>query len=144
MKPGSITALILTAFTAIGAAAGVAVTRHAHRAPASPWWDQRAGRSRLRRSDLPAGGTAALLVAAILGGTGQRRAAQAATALGIGAAAGHSHRPGSRRRGRPGARPPGPARRGLPRLSIYAVPPYRGISGMEVVISDGKSTEMVS
>jgi hypothetical protein len=88
MKHGSITALILTAFTAIGAAAGVAVTRHAHRAPASPWWDQRAGRSRLRRSDLPAGGTAALLVAAILRGTGQRRAAQAATALGIGAAAG--------------------------------------------------------
>jgi|SRR5450756_776938 len=83
MNPGSVTALI-----AIGAGAGVAVTRHAHRAPASPWWDQRAGRSRLRRSDLPVGGTAALLVAAVLTGTGQHGAAQAAAALGIGAAVG--------------------------------------------------------
>jgi hypothetical protein len=83
MKPGSVTALI-----AIGVGAGVAVTRHAHRVPASPWWDQRVGHSRLRRSDLPAGGTAALLLAAVLRGTGQRRSAQAATALGIGAAAG--------------------------------------------------------
>jgi hypothetical protein len=88
MKPGSVTAIIVTAFIAIGAGAGVAVTRHAHRAPASPWWDQRAGRSTLRRSDLPVGGTVALLVAAVLRGAGQRRAAQAATALGIGAAAG--------------------------------------------------------
>jgi len=76
------------AFIAVGVGAGVAVTRHAHRAPASPWWDRRAGHSRLRRSDLPAGGTAALLAAAVLRGTGQRRAAQAAAALGIGAAAG--------------------------------------------------------
>jgi hypothetical protein len=83
MNPGG-----FTAFIAIGVGAGVAVTYHAHRAPASPWWDQRAGRSRLRRSDLPAGGTAALLLAAVLRGTGQRRAAQAAAALGIGAAAG--------------------------------------------------------
>jgi hypothetical protein len=83
MKTGSV-----TAFIAIGAGAGVAVTRHAHRAPSSPWWDERAGRSRLRRSDLPAGGTAALLVAVVLRGTGQRRAAQAAAALGIGAAVG--------------------------------------------------------
>src|ERR1035438_1512377 len=78
----------VVAFVAIGMGAGVAVTRHAHRAPASPWWDQRAGRSRLRRSDLPAGGTAALLVAAVLRRTGQRRAARAVAALGIGAAVG--------------------------------------------------------
>jgi len=83
MKLGSVVAC-----AAIGMGAGVAVTRHAHRAPASPWWDQRAGRSRLRRSDLPAGGTAALLVAAVLRGTGQRRAALAVAALGIGAAVG--------------------------------------------------------
>ena len=37
---------------------------------------------------LPVGGAAALLVAAVLRGTGQRRAALAVTALGIGAAAG--------------------------------------------------------
>jgi len=83
MTIGSVTALI-----AIGAGAGVAVTRHAHRAPASPWWDQRAGSSRLRRSDLPAGGTVALLAAVILHGAGRPAAARAAAALGVGAAAG--------------------------------------------------------
>jgi hypothetical protein len=83
MRPGSV-----TAFAALGLGAGVAVTYHAHRAPVSPWWDERAGRSRLRHSDLPAGGTAALLVAAVLRGAGQRRAALAVTALGLGAAAG--------------------------------------------------------
>jgi len=83
MRPGSV-----AAFVVLGLSAGVAVTRHAHRDPASVWWDQRAGRSRLRRSDLPAGGAAALLVAAVLRGTGRRRAALAVSALGIGAAAG--------------------------------------------------------
>src|ERR1017187_8150149 len=83
MRLGSI-----AAFAAIGLGAGVAVTRHAHRAPASPWRDQRAGRGRLRRSNLPAGCTAALLVAAVLRRTGQRRAARAVAALGVGAAAG--------------------------------------------------------
>jgi hypothetical protein len=82
------TAGSVTTFVAIGVGAGVAVTRHAHRAPVSPWWDQPAGHSGLRRSDLPAGGTAALLVAAVLRGTGQRRAALAVAALGIGAAVG--------------------------------------------------------
>jgi hypothetical protein len=75
-------------FAALGLGAGVAVTRHAHRIPASPWWDQRVGQSKLRRSDLPAGGAVALLTAAVLHATGQRRAALAVAALGIGAAAG--------------------------------------------------------
>jgi hypothetical protein len=83
MRPRSVAAFIV-----LGLSAGVAVTHHAHRVPASPWWDRPAGRSRLRRSDLPVGGGAALLVAAVLRGTGQRRAALAVTALGIGAAAG--------------------------------------------------------
>jgi hypothetical protein len=78
----------VTAFVAVGLGAGVAVTLRAHRAPVSPWWDQRAGNTRLRRSDLPAGGTAALLAAAVLRGTGRNRAALATAALGIGAAAG--------------------------------------------------------
>jgi hypothetical protein len=76
------------ALAALGLGAGVAVTRHAHRVPASPWWDERVGRSKLRRSDLPVGGAAALLTAVVLGTAGQRRAAWAIAALGIGAAAG--------------------------------------------------------
>jgi hypothetical protein len=78
----------IAARPAIGIGAGVAVTRHAHRRPASPWWDQRAGNSRLRRSDLPAGGTAALLAAAALRAAGQHSVALAMAAPGIGAAAG--------------------------------------------------------
>jgi hypothetical protein len=46
------------------------------------------GRSKLRRSDLPVGGAAALLTAVVLRTTGQRRAAWAVAALGAGAAAG--------------------------------------------------------
>ena len=84
MKPGT----VFSAFAVIGAGAGVAVTRRAHRKPASPWWDQRAGRSTLRRSDLPVGGAAALLAAAVLRAAGRHRVALAVTALGIGAAAG--------------------------------------------------------
>jgi len=83
MKPGSV-----SAFAVIGMCAGIAVTRHAHRKPASPWWDQRAGNSRLRRSDLPVGGIAALLAAAAVRATGQHRIALAMTAIGLGAAAG--------------------------------------------------------
>jgi hypothetical protein len=83
MRPGSVAAFIV-----LGLSAGAAVTHHAHRVPASAWWDRPAGRSRLRRSDLPVGGAAALLAAAVLRGTGRRRAALAMTALGIGAAAG--------------------------------------------------------
>jgi hypothetical protein len=75
-------------FLAIGLGAGIAVTRRAHRAPVSPWWDQRVGRSRLGRSDLPVGGTAALLMAAVLRGVDRPDAALAVAALGIGAAAG--------------------------------------------------------
>jgi hypothetical protein len=78
----------VAALAALGLGAGVAVTRHAHRVPASPWWDERVGRSKLRRSDLPVGGAAALLTAVVLRATGQRRAAWAIAALGVGAAAG--------------------------------------------------------
>jgi hypothetical protein len=84
MQPGS----AFAAFAVAGAAAGVAVTLHAHRKPVSAWWDQRAGHSTLRRSDLPVGGTAALLAAAALRAAGRPRAALALSALGIGAAAG--------------------------------------------------------
>src|ERR1039457_6039088 len=83
MRPRSVAAFIV-----LGLTAGVAVTHHAQRSPASPCWAQPAARSPLRRSDLPVGGAAAFLVAAVLRGTGQRRAALAVTALGIGAAAG--------------------------------------------------------
>jgi hypothetical protein len=76
------------ALAALGLGAGVAVTRHAHRVPASPWWNERVGRSKLRRSDLPVGGAAALLTAVVLRTAGQRRAARAIAALGAGAAAG--------------------------------------------------------
>jgi hypothetical protein len=76
------------AFAVAGAAAGVAVTLHAHRKPVSVWWDQRVSRSTLRRSDLPVGGTAALLAAVALRAAGRPRAALALTGLGVGAAAG--------------------------------------------------------
>jgi|SRR5580698_873190 hypothetical protein len=84
MKPAS----VFSAFAVIGVGAGVAVTRHAHRKPASPWWDQRVGTSALRRSDLPVGGVVALLAAAALRATGRHRVALAVSALGVGAATG--------------------------------------------------------
>jgi hypothetical protein len=83
MKLASFTALV-----GAGLGAGVAVALRAHRAPVSPWWDQRVGCSRLRRSDLPVGGTAALLAAVAMHRAGRGPAALAATAVGIGAAAG--------------------------------------------------------
>ncbi|MDQ2748743.1 MAG: hypothetical protein M3Y44_04330 [Actinomycetota bacterium] len=72
----------------LGLAAGVVVTRHAHEAPASPWWDGRVGGSTLRRSDLPLGGVAALLLARGLRKAGRRGAARTVTGLGLGAAVG--------------------------------------------------------
>lgn len=73
---------------AAGLAAGVAVTRQAHRDPISPWWDVRVGSTRLRRSNLPVGGTLALLFALVLRGRGRPRAAAVMAGLGVGAAAG--------------------------------------------------------
>jgi len=84
VKSGS----VFSAFAVVGAAAGVAVTLHAHRKPVSAWWDQRVGDSGLRRSDLPVGGAAALLAAAALRAAGRPRAASTFVALGVGAAAG--------------------------------------------------------
>ena len=116
-------------FAALGLGAGVAVTRHAHRVPASPWWDQRVGQSKLRHSDLPAGGAVALLTAAVLHATGQRRAALAVAALGIGAAAGalgtgFAEPHPSRRAARP--RPPSPTPAAeLPAPARRASPPSR-------------------
>jgi len=73
---------------ALGAAAGVAVTRHAHEAPAAPWWDERVGSTPLRRSDLPLGGAGAFLLARSLRTRGHRRTAAAVAGLGLGAALG--------------------------------------------------------
>lgn len=73
---------------ALGLAAGVVVTRRAHRAPSSPGWDKRVGRTRLRRCDLPVGGTLALLVALVLGLAGRPGIALVVAGLGIGAACG--------------------------------------------------------
>jgi hypothetical protein len=73
---------------ALGLAAGVAVTRHAHEAPASPWWNGRVGTSPLRRSDLPLGGAVALLLARRLRKAGRRGAARTVAGLGLGAALG--------------------------------------------------------
>jgi hypothetical protein len=73
---------------ALGLGAGVAVTQQAHRAPLSPWWDGRVAGTRLRRSDMPVGGTVALLVAGRLRGTGRRRVSAFVTGLGLGAAFG--------------------------------------------------------
>lgn len=73
---------------AVGLAAGIAVTRRAHRDPISPWWDVRVGRTGLRRSDLPVGGTLAGLAAALLRRAARPRAAAIVVGLGVGAAAG--------------------------------------------------------
>ncbi len=69
-------------------AAGIAVTLQSHRAPISPWWAGRVGPTRLRRADLPVGGTLALLTAAALRRTGRPGAAAVVAGLGVGAAAG--------------------------------------------------------
>ena len=71
-----------------GLAAGVVVTRHSHRSPSSPGWAQPVGRTRLRRSDLPVGGTLALVVALVLQLAGQSDAAIVVAGLGVGAALG--------------------------------------------------------
>lgn len=73
---------------ALGLAAGIAVTRRAHRDPISAWWDVRVRSSRIRRCDLPVGGTLALLVALPLRRAGRPRVAVVVAGLGIGAAAG--------------------------------------------------------
>lgn len=73
---------------AVGLAAGVGVTRHSHRSPSSPGWAKRVGGTRLRRSDLPVGGTLALVVALGLQVAGQSDAALVVAGLGAGAAAG--------------------------------------------------------
>jgi hypothetical protein len=72
----------------IGLAAGVTVTRHSHVSPSSPGWAKRVGRTRLRRSDLPVGGTLALLVALVLTLAGRGGAAAVVASLGAGAALG--------------------------------------------------------
>lgn len=74
--------------TGLGAAAGVAVTRHAHASPVSPWWDERVGSTPLRRSDLPMGGTVALVLSRSLRKRGCRRTARLLGGLGVGAALG--------------------------------------------------------
>ncbi len=71
-----------------GLAAGVKVTRHSHVSPSSPGWARRVGGTRLRRSDLPVGGTLALLVALVLKLVGLGGAAAVVGALGVGAALG--------------------------------------------------------
>ncbi|MEA2932907.1 MAG: hypothetical protein QOI56_1692 [Actinomycetota bacterium] len=76
------------AAAAVGLLAGVQVTRHSHRAPSSPAWAERVGRSRLRRSDLPVGGTLALVAALALQLAGQSGPAAVVAALGAGAAIG--------------------------------------------------------
>jgi hypothetical protein len=76
------------AAAAVGLLAGVQVTRHSHRAPSSPGWAERVGRSRLRRSDLPVGGTLALVAALALQLAGQSGPAAVVAALGAGAAIG--------------------------------------------------------
>jgi len=73
---------------ALGLAAGVAVTRHAHEAPSSPWWDGRVGTTPLRRSDLPVGATVAFVLARTLRKRGYRGAAGVLRGLGLGAALG--------------------------------------------------------
>ena len=71
---------------AAGLAAGVKVTRHTHASPSSPGWAKRVGVTRLRRSDLPVGGTLALLTALFLRLVGKRGAAAVVASLGAGAA----------------------------------------------------------
>ena len=72
----------------LGVAAGVAVTRHAHEAPVSPWWDERVGSTQLRRCDMPVGGTLALVLARRQRKHGRRRTAGILGGLGLGAALG--------------------------------------------------------
>jgi len=72
----------------LGVAAGIVVTRRAHRAPISPGWAQPVGGTQLRRADLPVGGTLALLISLALRRAGRPRAASILAALGVGAAAG--------------------------------------------------------
>src|SRR5580693_1078186 len=81
------TAAAVTA-ASLGVMAGVAVTVHAHQAPSSPGWALRVGNTRLRRADLPVGGTALLLISGALRLAGRPRAAAVAAAAGMGAAAG--------------------------------------------------------
>ena len=81
-------ALVTAAAAAAGLTAGVVVTRHAHRSPSSPGWAMPMGTTRLRRSDLPVGGTLALLVAVVLRATGRTGPASVVAALGAGAAVG--------------------------------------------------------
>lgn len=76
------------AFVGIGIATGIAVTLRAHRAPISPGWAQRVGRTRLRRSDLPVGFTVAMLAAFGLNRFGKNRAAGLVAAWGVGAGIG--------------------------------------------------------
>ncbi len=76
------------AAAAVGLAAGVKVTRHAHASPSSPAWAERVGRTRLRRSDLPVGGTLALLTALGLRLAGRPGPALVVAGLGAGAAIG--------------------------------------------------------
>jgi hypothetical protein len=76
------------AAAAVGLAAGVKVTRHSHVSPSSPGWARRVGATRLRRSDLPVGGTLALAVALVLQLVGQSGPAAVVGALGAGAAVG--------------------------------------------------------
>jgi hypothetical protein len=71
-----------------GLTLGVAVTRRAHRHPSSPAWAARVGSSRLRRADLPVGGTSALVVAGVLRRAGRSKAALIVAALGLGATLG--------------------------------------------------------
>lgn len=69
-------------------AAGVGVTLYLHRHPSSPWWTQRVGSSRLRRSDLPVVGSALTVVTVGLRRRGLRRTAGVTGVLALGAAAG--------------------------------------------------------
>lgn len=81
-------AVIALAAVVLGLAAGIVVTRHSHRSPSSPGWAERVGNTRLRRSDLPVGGTLALVVALVLQLVGQSGAALVVAGLGVGAAVG--------------------------------------------------------
>jgi len=85
---GAVVVASAAAAAVAGLAAGVKVTRHSHASPSSPGWAKRVGRTRLRRSDLPVGGTLALVVALGLQLAGQSDAALVVAGLGAGAAAG--------------------------------------------------------
>jgi hypothetical protein len=81
---------VFSSFVALvaGLGASAAVTRHSHASPSSPGWALRVGRTRLRRSDMPVGGTLLLMVALVLALLGQSGAAAVVGALGIGSAVG--------------------------------------------------------